>query len=211
MICPADGTVVEKEHRVKGYEVEEGRYVIVDPEELRRIEVDQGRMVEVKAFVRDDRLDARYLDRVYYLEADQNPDRYAALAEVLGEAGVTGICTWTMRKVSYLGALKAAGNALRLVTMRYSDEVVPAESLDLPEADISERELRTGRALIESLTAPFAPEQHEDEHRKKLWNMIQQKAAGRKVIVFRPRELEPTPEETLLHALEESLKKVRHG
>jgi DNA end-binding protein Ku len=113
-----------------------------------------------------------------------------------------------MRKRSYFGALQARGKTLRLSTLRYADEVVPAGSLELQDVPLSEKELKIGSELIEKLTAPFEPQKFENEHEKKLQDMIEKKARGEKIAILAPRRLKPTESDQLLQALEASLKKA---
>ena len=80
---------------------------------------------------------------------------YNTLVGALREMNVEGICTWTMRKRSYVGALQATGRILRLHTLRYADEVISVKSLELPNTPLSEKELKIGSDLINQLTAPF--------------------------------------------------------
>jgi DNA end-binding protein Ku len=124
------------------------------------------------------------------------------------EMDVAGICTWTMRKRSYFGALQAAGKVLRLNTLRYADEVVPVASLGLQDVALSEKELMIGSELIDKLTAPFEPRKFENEHQKKLQAMIEIKARGENIVVLAPRRLQPTESDQLLEVLEASLKKA---
>ena len=119
-----------------------------------------------------------------------------------------GICTWTMRKRSYLGALQMRGKILRLNTLRYADEVISVQSLELPKIPLSEKELKIGSDLINQLTAPFQPQKFQNEHQKKLQQLIDKKARGEKIVILRPRRLKPTTSDKLLQALEASLKKV---
>jgi DNA end-binding protein Ku len=97
---------------------------------------------------------------------------------------------------------------LRLHTLHYADEVVPAELLDVQEVAFSEKELKIGMELIEKLTAPFEPEKFRDEHQKKLQDMIAKKSRGEKITIVAPRHLKPTAPDRLLQALEASLKKA---
>jgi DNA end-binding protein Ku len=126
----------------------------------------------------------------------------------LKELDVAGICTWNMRKRSYFGALQARGKMLRLHTLRYADEVIPAKSLELQNVPVSDKELTIGSELIEKLTAPFEPQKFENEHQKKLQEMIEKKARGEQIAVLVPRRLKPTESDQLLQALEASLKKA---
>ena len=210
MVCAYEKQPVPAEEQSKGFEVEDGKYIIVDPEELEQTAPESSRMIEVHEFVKTEQIDPIFLDRVYYLEPDITNIHggYDALVRALKEMDVTGICTWTMRKRSYLGALQARGGVLRLNTMRYADEVIPVESLELQDVSLSEKELKIGSLLINQLTAAFEPQKFENEHEKKLQDMIEKKARGEKIAVLVPRRLKPTESDQLLQVLEASLKKA---
>ncbi len=211
MICAYEKQPVPAEEQCKGFEVEEGKYVIVDPADLEQTAPESSRLIEVHEFVKTGQIDPIFFERLYYLEpdmADIQGKGFAALVKVLKELDVAGICTWSMRKRSYFGALAARGEMLRLNTLRYADEVVPVESLALEDVPLSEKELRIGSELIEKLTAPFEPQKFENEHQKKLQEMIEKKARGEKIAILAPRRLKPTRSDQLLKALEASLKKA---
>lgn len=211
MICAYEKQPVPTEEQTKGFEVEDGKYIIADPEELEQTVPESSRMIEVHEFVKTAQVDPIFLDRVYYLEPDITAIQgkgYNALVKVLKEIGVDGICTWSMRKRSYVGALQASGKVLRLTTLRYADEVVPVATLGLQDVTLSEKELKIGGDLINQLTASFEPRKFENEHQKKLQNMIEKKARGEKIAVLAPRRLKPTESDQLLQVLEASLKKA---
>ena len=211
MVCVYEKEPVPAEEQSKGFEVEEGKYVIVDPAELEQTTPESSRMIEVHEFVKTGQIDSIFLDRLYYLEPDIGDIQgkgYNALVKALKELDVTGICTWAMRKRSYFGALQARGKMLRLNTLRYADEVIPVGSLELQDVPLSEKELKIGSELIEKLTAPFEPQKFENEHQKKLQDMIEKKARGEKIAVLVPKRLKPTESDQLLQVLEASLKKA---
>ena len=208
MICAYEKKPVPMEAQAKGFEVEDGKYIIVDPEELEQTAPESTRMIEVHEFVKTEQIDPVFLERVYYLEPDMHLKRYNALAGALQEMDVAGICTWTMRKRSWLGALQTSGKILRLNTLRYADEVISVKSLGLQKIPLSEKELKIGSDLINQLAGPFQPRKFENEHQKKLHNLLEKKARGEKIAVLLPRRLKPTPPDKLLQALEASLKKV---
>jgi DNA end-binding protein Ku len=211
MICAYEKKPVPGEEQAKGFEVEEGKYLLVEPAELEQTAPESSRMIEVHEFVKSGEIDPLFFDRLYYLEpdlADIKGRGFIALAKALKELDVAGICTWAMRKRSYFGALQAHGKTLRLHTLRYADEVIPAESLGLQEAPFSEKELKIGIELIEKLTAPFEPGKFQNEHQEKLKEMIAKKARGEKISILPPRRLKPTEPDQLLQVLEASLKKA---
>jgi DNA end-binding protein Ku len=211
MVCALEKQPVPPEEQTKGFEVEEGKYIIIDPEELEKTVPEGNRMIEVHEFVKTAQIDPIFLDRVYYLEPDITSIQgkgYDAFVRALKEMDVAGICTWTMRKRSYFGAVQASGKVLRLNTLRHVDEVVPAASLGLQDVALSEKELMIGSELIDKMAAPFEPRKFENEHQKKLQDMIEKKARGEKIAVLTPRRLQPTESDQLLEALEASLKKA---
>lgn len=208
MICAYEKIPVPTEAQTRGFEVEEGKYLLIDPAELEQTVPEGSRLIEVHEFVRTGRIDPVFLERTYYLEPDAAPADYNALVAALKEADVAGICTWTMRKRTYLGAVQASGSVLRLNTLRHADEVIRVEALQLPDMPLAEKELKIGIELINQLTAPFQPEKFENEHEKKLRELIEKKARGEKIVLLRPKVLKPTASDKLLEALEASLKKV---
>ncbi len=211
MVCAMEKKPVPAEEQVKGFEVEEGKYIIMEPEELEQTVPESNRMIEVHEFVKSEQIDPLFVDRVYYLEPDVatvQSKGYSALIKLLNDMGVEGICTWTMRKRSYFGALQAGGGVLRLKTLHYADEVIPVRSLGLGEVPLSDKELRVGTELIKQLTGSFEPGKFENEHQKKLEQMIEKKARGEHIAVMPPRRLKPTESDQLLQVLEASLKKA---
>ena len=208
MVCAYEKVPVLAEEQTRGFELEEGKYLIVDPEELEQAEPTDSRMIEVHEFVNTAQIDPVFLERVYYLEPDAERKGYTALASGLGQMDVQGICTWTMRKRSYFGALQMSGKILRLNTLRYADELIPIASLELRTIPLSEKELKIGADLINQMTAPFQPQKFVNEHHEKLQSLIDKKTRGEKIALVRPRRVKPTASDKLLEALEASLKKV---
>ncbi len=209
MVCSHENVPVPREHQIKGYSVAPGQYVIVSDAEVAGLEPQRGRSIEVLEFVRDAEIDPRFYQRLYYLEADNSQRPFNTLSAALAEAGLTGICRWSMRRRTYLGALRAGRFGLELMTLRFADEVVARDELEFPRVTVTEREMKIGTELIENLSAPFRPEQFRNEYQAKLREVIEQKAAGRKIkiVPFRPRPT--TSGDALVQALEASLKQAR--
>ncbi len=208
MVCAYEKVPVPAAEQVRGFEVEEGTYVLVEPGELEEAEPESNRMIEVHEFVKTTAIDPIYLERAYYLSPDITHKEYHTLADLLKEMGVTGICTWTMRKRSYFGALQSTGKTLRLNTLRRADELVAVSALDLQKFTLSEKELQVGSQLINQLTVPFDPAKFTNEHQERLQELIDKKARGEKIAILRPRRLKSTQPDKLLEVLEASLRKV---
>lgn len=208
MFCALEKKPVPPGEQAKGFELEKDKYLILESNELEAAVPEAGREISVHEFVKSSRIDPAVLDRTYYLEPDGAGTGYAELLAALQQRDATGICTWTMRKRSYLGALQARAGLLRLTTLRYADEVIPAASLELPDAAMTERELDIGSQLLEQMTGTFQPEKFGNEHRRKLQAMIEQKARGETITMRPSLQRRPTEPDSLLDALEASLKKT---
>ena len=208
MVCAYEKIPVPTKEQIRGFELEDGKFIPIGPAELELAAPEDSRLIEVHEFVKSDQIDPLFRERGYYLEPDTSSREYNALIGALMEMGVEGICTWTMRKRSYHGTLQTNGKILRLGTLRYADEVIPVKSLGVKEISLSEKELKIGSDLIDKLTAPFHPQKFENDHQKKLQNLIDKKARGEKIAILRPRRLKATAPDGLLQTLEASLRKI---
>lgn len=208
LVCASEGVPVPAGEQVHGFEVGEGRYVLFETAELEELAESASRDISVHEFVPSAGIDPFYRERLYSLEPDGALAGYAELLEALRERAAAGICTWTMRGRSHLGALEAGRERLRLHVLRHADEVIGAGALGLREIPVTERELRIGRELVRQMSAGFLPERYSDEHRERLLNMIAKKTRGEKVAVMRPKKTAPTSPDRLLEVLQASLAKV---
>jgi len=155
------------------------------------------------------RIDDRCLDRTYYLGPDGDEQAYGDLMQSLRETAGAGMCRWVMRKKSYVGVLRSAADILTLTTHRYAGEIVPEDSFELEQADISEREMDIAERLIAELEEPFEPARYKDEYQIKLQKLIEEKAQGHKPELPALEAVEATEDDQLLIALEKSLESLK--
>src|SRR5579883_2549289 len=131
-ITTEDKHPVEKEKIRKGYEIEPGTFVIVDPEELKQLRPKESRSVTFTRFVPVTALTPEWYERPYYLGPDGDAEKYFALAQALRERKALGIAHWTMRGKSYNGALGVEDGYLVLLRLRYAEEVLSVRELPAP-------------------------------------------------------------------------------
>ncbi len=212
MYCPVEDKPVPREHVIRGYEVDEGRYVLVTEEDIEKAEPESSRDVAVDAVVPLDDIDGRWFDRAYYLGPDDDAAAYAALAAALGRAGRAAVCRWTMRKRPYLGALRSKDGVLSVVTLNYSDEVIGADALELPgKFDFSDKEMKTARYLIDALSGDFDITAFTNDYQDRVRDLVNRKAKGKKIKPARPKRRKVTKERDLLATLEASVEAARSG
>ena len=208
MVCAYEQVPVSSEEQVRGYQIEEGRYVLIRNDELDMLDPENNRMIEVHEFVKSREIDPIYYDRAYYLEPDIKNGIFRMLMNALRELDIGGICTWTMRKRTYIGALQAFNTSLRLNSIHYADEIISTSSLDLTDTAVSQKEREIGIQLINQMSGSFRPEEFTNEHQKKLQDLIDRKTRGEKITILRPKRVKTTAPDTLLETLKAGLKRV---
>jgi DNA end-binding protein Ku len=182
--CTKEDREVDKDEVVKGFEVRQGRYVVVDQEEIDAAGGSRSRIIDVEHFVDVAAIDPVYFEKAYYLGArDEGGDAYRLLHDALEKAGRAAIGRFTFHNREYLVAIKAYEKVLALHTMRFADELVTRRDLDAPRlaAKPERKEIRMAEQLVEALGEPFRPGRLHDEYREAVLSAIRAKARGRAI------------------------------
>jgi DNA end-binding protein Ku len=175
-ICELDGEVVEYSHIQKAYDAGD-RTVIITPDDLSSLPVEQSREIDVVEFVPSDQVDPIMFERSYYLEPDsRSPKAYVLLRETLQQTDRTAIVKFAIRQRTRLAALRVKGDVLVLQTLLWGDEVREANFKSLNEkVDISDKELKMSSSLVKSFESDFTPEAFSDEYQDQLKKLIDAK------------------------------------
>ena len=209
-ICETEGEEVPFEEIVRGYECQDGQYVILTDEDFKKADVELTRSIDIMHFVQETEIDDIYFERPYYLEPDKGAAKaYALLREALKQSGRVGIAKFVIRNREHIGAIKPSGDVLVLNQLRYQSEIRRPEGLKLPEADVAEaKEVELALALIDKLAEPFKPEQYHDTYTEELRQIIEEKAKGL-VPVARGEEPKPTEVIDIMAVLKKSLEEKK--
>ncbi len=204
MVDPDTGKVVDAADIRRAYPTDEGDMVILDEEDLAGVVPEPSREIQVTRFVPPEEITHQWYDRPYFLGPDEQDDAYFALAAALRKRNVEGVAHWTMRNKQYVGALRAEGDYLMLITLRHAGEVVPASALPAPTGrELDEREIAMAKQLVKAMEDPFDITQYHDEYRERVVELMEAKAAG-KVVKF-PRAAIRKTDVSLADVLEQSL------
>jgi DNA end-binding protein Ku len=206
-ICAKEDKAVPYNQVAKGYEVRKGEYVLLDQEEIDAAAGRQSREIELEEFVAAGDIDPVYYNRGYYMGAGADgEDAYRLLHDALQRAERVGLGRWVFHNREYLVAVRTVDEVLALHTVRFADELVDADSLDLqsPSRKPNKREVKMAGTLVDSLSAPFDAGTFEDSYRQRVLDLIAAKARGEEPEL---REApEPAGDMDLMAALEASLK-----
>jgi DNA end-binding protein Ku len=203
------GEKVEADDIVKGYEVDKGRYVLIEDEELDAIQVEASKIINVTQFVDQEEVDPVYLDSPYYMapEGAIPEETFRVIRAAMEETGTAGIGTIVMasRERRVLIAPKERG--LSMTTLRTSREVRSVEPYfeNIGEAAFDRELLGMAKQLIEARRQPFEPAEFVDRYEEALRGLVQAKMKGEKVISAPVAA--PAPVIDLMAALKQSLEK----
>jgi DNA end-binding protein Ku len=207
------GKEVDYKDVVKGYDLGDGRHVIVTPEELEEVEPGKSSTIEITDFVEAADIDPVFYRKSYYLapKTDDAAKPYGLLLQAMEKAGRIGIATFVMRGKQYLAAIRPHDRVLVLETMYFSDEVRdPADELpSIPRKQrFSDREIKAAIGLIDSLTTDWKPANYADTYRDRVLQLVQAKGKGREVVT--DHDEEPSAEVVdLMEALRKSVEAAK--
>ena len=176
-----DREPVDPDDIVRGFEIEKGRYVPLEDDDLDRLDIELTHSIDICDFVSLDEIDPVYFRKAYYLLPDQGAEKpYRLLVRALEETGKVGIAKIVIRNKQHLATLRTYEGLLLLETMYYADEVRQPQALDgdLGSAKLQKAEVDMAKALVENLSAPFKPEKYDDTYRRELLDLIRAKAKG---------------------------------
>lgn len=208
--CTVEDEEVAYEEVVKGYEIAEGEYVVLEGTEVKAAAGARTKVIEVEHFVPGADLDPDLYDKPYVLGAGKDGgDAYRVLVAALEKTGRVAIGRFTFHDRERLVAIGVRDGLLALHQLRFADEVVrPGEvELDDPKKAPGDREIEMASKLVESLHRSFDPGEWQDTHREKVMALVRAKAKGEAVEL--PEAPEREEPDDLLAALEASLAGAR--
>lgn len=207
--CPVCNEVVDRTGLVKGYEFSKEQYVRFADEELKSLEGEASKIIDIAEFVPLPRVDPIYFEKTYYLGPDKGGEKaYRLLADAMAKTDRVALAKFVMRGKESLVLIRPAQNGLMLHTMYFADEVRDFGEVDKGQsAKIKEGELELALRLINELSnEEFSPEQYQDEYRLRVLDMVNLKVEGKEVTAVGP-QVQRAQVIDLMEALKESLAK----
>jgi DNA end-binding protein Ku len=217
--CPKDGKEVAGDDIVRGFELDDGSYVLVTDQELEALEPEKSREIDLREFVDLAEVAPAFFERGYYLTPLKEATKaYRLLAEVMEKTGRAGIATFVMRDREYLVAIFARNGILCAETLRFHDEIRSPEDIGLPKAVAVPRERVSAfeRAIVARSKKAVAREELVDEETRRLRALIdKKKRAGKDLIRTNHETVDVDSDESgdidLLATIRQSLRHVGKG
>jgi len=201
------GKHVDPDDVVRGFEIEKGKYVPIEDEDLDRLDIELTHAIDILDFVDLEEIDPIYFRKAYYLSPQDGAEKpYRLLVRALDETGKVGVAKVVIRNKQHLAALRAHEGVLVLETMYYADEVRKPESVN-GRTRLQKAEVEMAKSLVENLSGTFKPEKYDDKYRKELLDLIKAKAKGRPLP--EPAEEQEAEVVDLMAALRESVDRTK--
>ena len=179
------GAIVDREGRVKGYEVGKGDYVAVSDEELAAIEIESSHIIDIEKFVARSEVDPLYLDKPYFIAPDDKvgQEAFSVIREAMRQRGVGGIARVALHGRERLILLEPRAKGIIGTTLHHDYEV-RSDSVyfgDIQDLEIGKEMLDLASHIIETKKASFDPEKFKDRYQEAVVELIRSKRAGRPV------------------------------
>jgi len=210
--CSKEDKEVPYKEVVKGYEVSDGKFVVLEKDEIAAAAGDGAHRIDVEHFVDAGAIDPIYFAKTYYLGAgDDGGQAYRLLHDALEKTGRAGIGRFTFHDREYLTAVRARDGVLVLHTLRYADELVPGSDIEVatPGRGPGDKEVKMAARLVDTLHAKFDPTDYDDEYREAVLSVVERKRKGEDIV----REEQPETDDSadLMATLEASLRGAKGG
>lgn len=183
LYCPTCNRMVERSEVIKGYEDEDGKYVLVEAEDIKKIAPASARNMDILGFAKASEIDPIYFDASYFLTPEaEGKKAYQLLLKTLENAHRVGIAKVTMHQREYTVFIRPYDNGLTLHTMYFANEVreVPGYG-QTDNVKVSAQELKLAEQLVETLSVAFDIKNYHDEFQDRLKALIEARRKGREV------------------------------
>lgn len=184
-VAEADGEVVEYSDIAKGYELPDGRMVVLTDEDMEQLPLPTKKTVEVLEFVPLDQVDPIFYNKSYYLEPDTNAGLkpYLLLREALESSDMVAVVKVTIGTREQMATIRVREGVLTMSTLLWSDEIRKPEFGFLGEdLELRPQEVKMAQSLVASMESDFDPDEFSDEYEKALDELVEAKLEGNEVV-----------------------------
>ena len=197
-----DGREVRQEDIVKGFEYEDGKYVVFDDKDFDKLKSKKDKNITIEKFVKLSEVDPIYFDKPYYVVPTGAEKAFAVLLAAMEQEGKAAVAKTVLGTKETLILIRAKGGQMLLNTLFFEEEITANPAKEVKE-QCSEVELKMAKALIEGMSGKFNPSDYKDEYRRKVQEAIERKIAGKEIVS--PKESGSGKMIDLMEALTKSL------
>ncbi len=196
------GREVCQEDIVKGFEYEDGKYVIFEDKDFEKLKSKKDKNITIEKFVELSEVDPLYFETPYYVVPTGAEKAFVVLLKAMEEEGKAAVAKTVLGNKETLILIRAKDGQMLLNTLFFEEEVTKNPAKEITEKP-SATELKMAKAIIEGMSGKFVPSEYKDEYRQKVQEAIERKIAGKQIVA--PKENGTASVSNLMEALTKSL------
>lgn len=201
--CPSCNKEVKSDEIIKGYEYQEGKYVVMTEDELEKIKTKKDKTIHIIQFVNLEEIDPIYYEKNYYAIPEAGAEKaFELLRTVMLSERKVALAKTVIGTKENLLVLYPTKEGMIAKTLYYQDEINPVPK-QLPRVDLNEAEISMAKTLVNSLTKPFDASAYKDEYQERLRDAIMQKIRGEDIVAV--DNSEPSNVIDLMEALQRTI------
>jgi len=183
LFCPTCNRFVERSEIVKGFEFDEGQYVLMEDKEVKKLAAASSHALEILTFSKLSEIDPIFFDASYFCVPEEAGKKaYQLLVKALEDTRTVGIGKLLMHQRDYTVFLRPYQHGLLLHTMYFANEIRQLPQYGVVEAvDLKPQEVQLTEQLVKSMTEPFKPKQYHNEFQDKLRKLLEDKQHGKSI------------------------------
>jgi Ku protein len=209
MVDEETGRVVDREHKGRGYELAKGKYVEIEPQELKAVEIESTHTIDIDTFVPEEEIDKRYYERPYYLVPDgkSGEEAFAVIRDAMQDKERVALARIVFANREHIVAIEPWGKGMLATTLRYNHEVRDDKDVfkALPSPRVPKEMVQLAEHILDKKSGHFDPSKFKDEYELALRKLVKRKAAGKTIEREEPAE-DRSNVIDLMAALKQSLK-----
>jgi DNA end-binding protein Ku len=184
LFCPKCNRIVKRDEVIKGYEYEDGKYALIDPDEVKRITPATAHTMEILAFVKESEIDPIFFDSSYFIVPEEGGKKaYQLLLKTMEDKRRVAIAKVTMYQREYTVFLRPYDRGIALHTMYFDNEIRHAPGYGKTDnVRLSPQETKLADQLVDNLSEEFQIKNYHDEFETRLRALIQAKEKGRSIV-----------------------------
>src|ERR1700733_6963336 len=180
LYCPHDERVVTRDEIALGFEVEKDKYILGEPEELKRLQPASSSSMEIVQFVKLDEVDPIYFETSYFAVPDEAGKKaYALLFNTMKKLRYAAIAQVTMHQRERTVIIRPYEGGLTLHTIYYPNEIHEVKEYGKgPPGGIKPQEIDLASQFAKALIKQFKPEQFHDEYQVRVQKLVESEEKG---------------------------------
>ena len=202
--CPHCKKEVKQEDIIKGYKINEDKYITLTSEELKNLRVENEGNIEIVGFVGASEIDPVFYEKSYVVSVPSKSKAFSLFRDALEKSKRIAIAKTILSTKFYYVAIRMMGDNMIMSTLYFNEEIIIPDAVS--SAKYTKKELDLAMKLIDSLKMKFKPEEYVDEYQENIKEAIKEKQKGMKPKTVKAKRKNNIKD--LIQALELSLKNV---